>query len=207
MSRATHVGSLDRRAAVRALLAERGEALVVTGLGSPTYDVFAAGDHDANMYLWGAMGGAAMIGLGLALAQPRRPVVVVTGDGEQLMGLGALATIAVKQPGNLTLVVLDNGHYGETGQQASHTGLGVDLHRIAAAAGFAAVELTDLAGIAAYRPRARPARRRRRASRRSGSRPRRRCARCRPATASISRTGSAPISACRSIDAGMRCDQ
>jgi thiamine pyrophosphate-dependent acetolactate synthase large subunit-like protein len=152
MSRATHVGSLDRRTVVRELLAERGEALVVTGLGSPTYDVFAAGDHDANMYLWGAMGGAAMIGLGLALAQKHRPVVVVTGDGEQLMGLGALATIAVKQPGNLSLVVLDNGHYGETGQQASHTGLGVDLHRIAAAAGLAAVELTDLAGVTAYRP-------------------------------------------------------
>ena len=143
--------ALDRRAAVRELLAERGEALVVTGLGSPTYDVFAAGDHDANMYLWGAMGGAAMIGLGLALAQPRRPVVVITGDGEQLMGLGALATIAVKKPGNLTIVTLDNGQYGETGHQASHTGLGVDLHRIAESAGFAAVELTDLAGIAAYR--------------------------------------------------------
>ncbi|HEX4569898.1 MAG TPA: thiamine pyrophosphate-dependent enzyme [Dongiaceae bacterium] len=146
-----NANALDRRAAVRELLAERGKALVVTGLGSPTYDVFAAGDHDANMYLWGAMGGAAMIGLGLALTQPRRPVVVITGDGEQLMGLGALATIAVKKPGNLTLVTLDNGQYGETGQQASHTGLGIDLHRIAASAGFAAVELTDLAAIAAYR--------------------------------------------------------
>jgi thiamine pyrophosphate-dependent acetolactate synthase large subunit-like protein len=145
------MSALDRRAAVRELLAERGEALVVSGLGSPTYDVFAAGDHDANMYLWGAMGGAAMIGLGLALAQPRRPVVVVTGDGEQLMGLGALATIAVKKPGNLTVVALDNGQYGETGQQASHTGRGVDLHRIAAAAGFAAAELTDLAAVAGYR--------------------------------------------------------
>ena len=173
MSRATHVGNLDRRAAVRALLAARGEALVVTGLGSPTYDVFAAGDHDANMYLWGAMGGAAMIGLGLALAQKRRPVVVVTGDGEQLMGMGALATIAVKQPGNLSLVVLDNGHYGETGQQASHTGLGVDLHRIAAAAGFAAVELTDLAGIERPTGRSSPGSKARRASPRSGSRPRR----------------------------------
>jgi thiamine pyrophosphate-dependent acetolactate synthase large subunit-like protein len=150
-TRAKGFGRLDRRAAVRALLEGRKDLLTVTGLGSPTYDVFAAGDHDANMYLWGAMGGAAMIGLGLALAQKSRPIVVVTGDGEQLMGLGALATIAVKQPGNLSLIVLDNGHYGETGQQASHTGLGNDLHRIAAAAGFAAVELTDLAGVTAYR--------------------------------------------------------
>jgi thiamine pyrophosphate-dependent acetolactate synthase large subunit-like protein len=143
--------ALERRSAVRALLAERGAALVVTGLGSPSYDVFAAGDDDANMYLWGAMGGAALVGLGLALAQPRRPIVVVTGDGEQLMGLGALATIAVKKPGNLTLVVLDNRLYGETGQQASHTGLGIDLHRIAAAAGWDAVELADIDAVAAYR--------------------------------------------------------
>jgi thiamine pyrophosphate-dependent acetolactate synthase large subunit-like protein len=143
--------TLERRQAVRALLAERGAALVVTGLGSPSYDVFAAGDDDANMYLWGAMGGAAMVGLGLALAQPRRPIVIVTGDGEQLMGLGALATIAVKKPGNLTLVVLDNRLYGETGQQASHTGLGIDLHRIAAAAGWDAAELAEIDAVAAYR--------------------------------------------------------
>ncbi len=152
MSGVAWTGALDRREAVRALLAARGPALVVSGLGTPSYDVFAAGDHDANMYLWGAMGGAAMVGLGLALAQPRRPVVVVTGDGEMLMGLGALATIAVKKPGNLTIVVLDNGHYGETGHQASHTGLGLRLHRIAAAAGFDAVALADLAAIAAWRP-------------------------------------------------------
>ena len=86
-------GTLDRRAAVHELLRDRGDALIVTGLGSPTYDVFAAGDHPGNFYLWGAMGGAAMVGLGLALAQPQRPVIVITGDGEQLMGLGALATV------------------------------------------------------------------------------------------------------------------
>jgi thiamine pyrophosphate-dependent acetolactate synthase large subunit-like protein len=144
--------TLDRRDAVRELLGERGEALVVTGLGSPTYDTFAAGDHDGNMYLWGAMGGAAMVGLGLALAQPRRPVVVITGDGEQLMGLGGLATISVKKPGNFTLVVLDNGQYGETGGQPSHTALGVDLHRVAAAMGFAsAVELREISQVADYR--------------------------------------------------------
>jgi len=130
---------LDRRWAVKTLLAERGDMLVVTGLGSPTYDVFAAGDHEANFYLWGAMGGAALVGLGLAIAQPTRPVTVVTGDGEQLMGLGGLATIAVKAPANLSIVVIDNGHFGETGGQLSHSGLGVDLAQVARAVGFADV--------------------------------------------------------------------
>lgn len=141
-----------RRDAVRELLRDRGELLVVSGLGSPSYDVFAAGDHDGNMYLWGAMGSAALVGLGVALAQPARPVAVITGDGEQLMGLGGLATIAVQKPGNYTLIVLDNGRYGETGMQRSHTDLGIDLHRIAAAAGFAAVDLSDLSAVRDYRP-------------------------------------------------------
>lgn len=123
----TGFGTLDRRAAVASLLQDRGPLLVVTGLGSPTYDVFAAGDHDANFYLWGAMGGAAVMGLGLAMAQPARPVAVITGDGEALMGVGGLLTVAVARPANLTIVVLDNGHFGETGMQASHTAHGVDL--------------------------------------------------------------------------------
>ncbi len=131
--------TMDRRAAVRALLRERSAMLVVSGLGSPSYDVFAAGDHEANFYLWGAMGGAMLIGLGLALAQPARPVVVITGDGEALMGLGGLATIGARRPANLSVVVLDNGRYGETGMQLSHTALGVDLCGIAQAAGFAMV--------------------------------------------------------------------
>ena len=127
---------LGRREAVAALLADRPETLlVVTGLGSPSYDVHAAGDHDGNYYLWGAMGGAALVGLGLAQAQPDRQVMVITGDGEQLMGLGALATIGVAQPRNLTLAILDNEHYGETGMQASHTA-SVDLAAIAQACRF-----------------------------------------------------------------------
>jgi len=109
----------------------------VTGLGGPTYDVAAAGDTPLNFYLWAAMGGAAMTGLGLARAQPRRRVVVVTGDGEMLMGLGSLATIGADAPQNLAIVVLDNEHYGETGMQLAHTGRGVDLAGIARAAGFA----------------------------------------------------------------------
>jgi len=143
---------LDRRAAVKALLADRGDLLVVSGLGSSSYDLFDAGDHPANFYLWGAMGGAAMIGLGLALAQPSRPVMVITGDGEQLMGLGSLATIAAKKPKNLSIVVLDNAHFGETGMQMSHSGLGANLELIASGAGFASVStILDHAALAAFR--------------------------------------------------------
>jgi thiamine pyrophosphate-dependent acetolactate synthase large subunit-like protein len=127
---------LARREAVARLLKDRGDSLVITGLGSPTYDVAAAGDHPLNFYLWGAMGSAATVGLGLALAQPQRRVLVITGDGEMLMALGAFATIAAKQPANLAIAVVDNERYGETGMQASHTGMGVDLAEIARAAGF-----------------------------------------------------------------------
>jgi thiamine pyrophosphate-dependent acetolactate synthase large subunit-like protein len=132
----TPTEALDRRVVVARLLADRGDTLVVTGLGSPTYDVHAAGDHDANYYLWGAMGGAALVGFGLAQAQPDRRVMVITGDGEQLMALGGLATIAVHHPTNLDIVVLDNEHYGETGMQTSHSGLGLDIAAVAAACGF-----------------------------------------------------------------------
>jgi thiamine pyrophosphate-dependent acetolactate synthase large subunit-like protein len=130
---------LERRHCVRRLLANRGDLLVVTGLGAPTYDVAAAGDCPLNFYLWGAMGSAAMIGLGLALARPKARVAVITGDGEMLMGLGSLATIGVKQPRNLSLVVLDNRHYGETGMQASHTQFGISLESVARACRFTQV--------------------------------------------------------------------
>lgn len=143
---------LDRRQAVAMLLEGRGDLMVVSGLGSPAYDVHHAGDSDANYYLWGAMGGAAMVGLGLAQAQRDRRVLVVTGDGEQLMGLGGLATIAVARPPNLTIVVLDNGHYGETGMQRSHTGWGLDLAAVAAACGFKDTGvIDDLGAVAALR--------------------------------------------------------
>jgi thiamine pyrophosphate-dependent acetolactate synthase large subunit-like protein len=128
---------LDRRAFVKQLLVDRKDLLVVSGLGTPTYDVAACGDHPLNFYLWGAMGGAAMIGLGLALAKPERRVLVLTGDGEALMGMGSLATIGVKQAANLVVIVLDNQHYGETGMQPSHTKAGVDLVAVAKACRFA----------------------------------------------------------------------
>jgi thiamine pyrophosphate-dependent acetolactate synthase large subunit-like protein len=127
---------LNRRDVVAQLLNDRGDAVVVSGLGSPTYDVAAVSPSDRNFYLWGAMGGAAMMGFGLALAQPELQVIVITGDGEALMGMGALATIGASKPGNLTIVVLDNEHYGETGMQQSHLGMGIDLSAVAKACGL-----------------------------------------------------------------------
>jgi thiamine pyrophosphate-dependent acetolactate synthase large subunit-like protein len=132
-------GTLDRREVVQAILEKRGDALVVTGLGSSCYDA-GVHDHLNTFYLWGAMGAAAMMGLGLALAQPSRRVVVITGDGEMLMGLGALATIGAQHPGNLAIVVVDNELYSETGMQPTHTARGVSLAGIAQAANFAMAE-------------------------------------------------------------------
>lgn len=129
-------GKLRRRSVVKKLLSDRGNLLVIAGLGAPAWDITCAGDCSENLPLWGGMGSAAMIGLGLAIAQPKRRVLVITGDGEMLMALGALATIAVQRQPNLSVVVLDNEHYGETGMQPTHTGRGVDLAGMAAAAGF-----------------------------------------------------------------------
>lgn len=142
---------LERRAAMAALLANRPKNLfVVPGLGSCTWDAFAAGDDERNFYLWGAMGGAAMIGLGFALARPDLRIAVITGDGEMLMGLGSLATISVQKPSNLAVVVFDNRMYGETGRQASHTGSGVDLLAVARGCGIECVlDVQDEEGLQA----------------------------------------------------------
>jgi thiamine pyrophosphate-dependent acetolactate synthase large subunit-like protein len=149
-------GTLDRRAVAATLLRDPGDLLVVTGLGSTTYDAGAAGDRPLNFYLWGAMGGAAMIGLGLAIAQPKKHVLVLTGDGEQLMGIGALATLAAAQRPNLSVAVLDNARFGETGSQRSHTGHGTDLAAVAAACGWAATTTArDMDAVEALRPRLR----------------------------------------------------
>ena len=151
MSRAN---TLSRRAVVAALLAQRGDLLVVAGLGAPNWDATAAGDSPLTFRLWGAMGSAAMGGLGLALAQPTRPVLVLTGDGELLMGLGSLASIGVQRPANLAVVVLDNEAYGETGMQATHTAHGVDLAAIASGCGFARSEtIREMAQVEALRTR------------------------------------------------------
>ena len=140
MSTSRRKPKLERGAVAKAILSRRGDALVVTGLGAPTWDAAGAGDNPLNFYTWGGMGCAAMVGLGMALAQPKRRVIVITGDGEMLMALGALATIAAQRPSNLSIVVMDNEHYGETGMQVTHTQLGTDLAGMAKAAGFRATK-------------------------------------------------------------------
>ena len=131
---------LERRSVVRELLRERGEILVVSGLGGTSWDVAAVGDDARNFYLWGGMGGAVAVGLGLALAQPDNRVLVITGDGEMLMGVGSLATVAVQQPNNLAVVVIDNERYGETGGQLTHSAFATDLALMARGAGLARAE-------------------------------------------------------------------
>jgi thiamine pyrophosphate-dependent acetolactate synthase large subunit-like protein len=152
MSAIERDGRLLRRPLVEALLEARGEMPVIAGLGAAAWDLAAAGDRDDQFYLWGAMGLAASIGLGLALARPERRVLVVTGDGEMMMGTGSLAAIGRAAPANLAILVLDNEAFGETGQQSGLTGGPPDLAALAAAAGFArTMTATDAGGVAALR--------------------------------------------------------
>jgi thiamine pyrophosphate-dependent acetolactate synthase large subunit-like protein len=149
---------LDRRSAIRVLLDKRDDLLLVTGLGSTSWDAASVGDDARNFYLWGAMGAAAMVGLGLAMAQPRRRILVVTGDGEMLMGLGALATIGAQRPANLSIAVFDNGHYAETGMQASHTEAAVELTAVARACGIKEIfDVADELGLRDFAGRVRKA--------------------------------------------------
>jgi thiamine pyrophosphate-dependent acetolactate synthase large subunit-like protein len=141
--------TLDRRAVVSKLLEHRNNALVVSGLGSTVWDCAAAGDSPLTFPVWGAMGAAAMTGLGIAIAQPKRPVAVITGDGEMLMGIGSLATIGASRPSNLCVFVLDNGVYLETGGQPTHSSGGVDLAGVATACGLNAQVVTTMDEVAA----------------------------------------------------------
>ena len=134
---------LNRREVVQSLFSNRGDMLVVTGLGQACYDAYAAGDDPRTFYLWGAMGGAVPMGLGMAIARPNQRVMVLTGDGELLMGLGSLAVVGAEKPTNLAVVVLDNERYGETGQQVTHTARGTDLAGMAKAAGFRETLVVD----------------------------------------------------------------
>ena len=140
---------LARRAFIAELLGQRGDALIVTGLGSPTWDCFAAGDSPEYLYAWGGMGLAVPTALGLALAQPGRRVLAITGDGEMMMGLGSLAVVGDQAPKNFAVLVLDNERFGETGRQRGLTAGRADLAAVAAAVGFSGTMTVTEQGAAA----------------------------------------------------------
>jgi phosphonopyruvate decarboxylase len=140
---------IARRPFMAGLLARRGEALIVCGLGSPTWDTFAAGDSPEYLYCWGGMGLAVPTALGVALAQPGRRVACVTGDGEMLMGIGALAVVADQAPGNLGILVLDNESFGETGRQRGLTAGRADIAAVAKGFGIAGTLTVTEQGAAA----------------------------------------------------------
>lgn len=144
---------LDRRDFVSRLLKDRGDLMVLTGLGTATFDVASQGDNPLNFYIWSGMGCTAMVGLGLALARPDRRIAAITGDGDVLMALGSLATIAAKQPKNLSIVCIDNAVYAATGMQPTATGAGCDLAATARSCGFThVVAPTDPAEADMLRP-------------------------------------------------------
>lgn len=129
---------MTRLEATRQLAPLLGNDAVIASLGHPAYDLFATGDRDTYFYTWGSMGLASSIGLGLAMAQPERRVVVLDGDGSLLMNLGSLATIGWVTPKNLIVLVWDNGVYGTTGGQDTATAHGADLEAAARAMGITA---------------------------------------------------------------------
>ena len=140
--------TLQRRPLVKTILAGADDGLlVIAGLGSSNWDITEAGDRPLKMPLWGGMGATVGMGLGLAIAKPTKRVLVITGDGDMLMSLGTLATVAAQQPDNLAICVLDNEKFGETGNQATHTsprnngptdsGAGTDLSVVARGCGIA----------------------------------------------------------------------
>lgn len=159
MTQASFSNRLQRRPFVAELLARRDGALIIPGLGSPTWDCFAAGDSPEYLYSWGGMGLAVPTALGLAMAQPDRRVVAITGDGEMMMGIGSLGVVADQAPNNLGILVLDNEHFGETGKQSGLTGNRTDLCRVAEGFGVestlfvtAEEQIDDLANLLFHQP-------------------------------------------------------
>ncbi len=147
--RAPHSNKIDRRSFVADLLKHRGNGIVATGLGSPTWDLFAAGDQVENLYSWGGMGLCISTALGLALAQPNRRILAMTGDGEMMMGIGSLGVVADQAPKNLGILVLDNEHFAETGRQRGVTGSRADLCTIAKGFGIGETMLVTEQGKSA----------------------------------------------------------
>jgi thiamine pyrophosphate-dependent acetolactate synthase large subunit-like protein len=118
MDRATNTKTMNRFELTKRLVSRlKNDEAVVAGIGNTNFDLWASGRRPQNFYMLGSMGLAFPIALGVALAQPKRRVIALEGDGSLLMQLGCLTTIAMLSPANLTLVTFDNGIYQITGGQ------------------------------------------------------------------------------------------
>ncbi len=115
------------------------EQLVICNIGIPSKELYHLKDRDENFYMLGSMGLVSSIALGLTVAQPEKKIWCIDGDGSILMNLGSLTTIANVNPPNLTLIVIDNGSYGSTGDQKTHTSARTRLEKIAEGAGFESI--------------------------------------------------------------------
>ncbi|MDR6758081.1 thiamine pyrophosphate-dependent acetolactate synthase large subunit-like protein [Mycoplana sp. BE70] len=132
---------MNRSALTRRLVAKlNNEEAVIGGIGNSNFDLWASGQRPQNFYMLGSMGLASSIALGVALAQPKRKVFALDGDGSILMQLGSLGTVASVNPANLCIILWDNGLYQITGSQKTLTSRGVDLVAIARGAGLAQSE-------------------------------------------------------------------
>jgi len=137
MSGIPNTKRMNRAELTQRLVAKlKNDEAVIGGIGNSNFDLWASGQRPQNFYMLGSMGLACPIALGVAIAQPKRKVVAIEGDGSLLMQLGALATIAAVKPANLTIVVMDNAVYQITGAQPTATAHGADLVAIARGAGI-----------------------------------------------------------------------
>ena len=146
MTAPTPIPILDRRDVLPVLFPRPKDTLFVTGLAGSARDAAGLTDDGANLFaMAGAMGAAVPMGLGLALSAPEARVAVITGDGEMLMNVGSLATVATLAPQNLSIVCIDNGGHGETGGQPGHTAIRTDLALMGKGAGLASTMTANTA--------------------------------------------------------------
>lgn len=143
-SKKDNMGDIMKRFdAIRKIVDSLDKEIIVCNIGAPSRELFTIKDRNENFYMLGSMGLASSIAFGIAIAKPSKQVWCIDGDGSLLMNLGSLSTIANNQPRNLTLIVIDNGSYGSTGDQKTYTSDKTRLEIIAKGAGFDSITVIN----------------------------------------------------------------
>ena len=134
------MATIDRQLLLPKLIPNPDQFLMIAGLAGASKDAAGFTKDGANLFtMAGTMGASVSMGLGVALSEPKQPVISIAGDGELIMGIGSLLTVASMSPDNLTIICIDNGMHAETGGQLGHTSRGTDLAIMAKGAGIASV--------------------------------------------------------------------